>query len=75
MQTPIFSNQFRILIDASTIAMATDWSLDFTKDMIQVSYLSNENYKSNIPDLKSWNVNFSGLQGLSKDASDRKSVV
>lgn len=68
-QTPIFSKQFRIIIDSSTVAMATDFSLDFTKDMIEVSYLSNDAYKTNIPDLKSWTVNFSGLRGLTKDIS------
>lgn len=63
-QTPLFSKQFRIIIDSSTMAMATDFSLDFTKDMIEVAYLSNEAYKTNLPDLKSWSVNFSGLRGL-----------
>lgn len=62
-QTPIFSKQFRIYIDASVVAMATDFSLDFTKDMIEVAYLSDEAYKTNLPDLKSWTVNFSGLRG------------
>ena len=70
MLNPIFSKQFRILIDGSTLMMATDFSLDFTKDMIEVAYLNDEAYKSNLPDLKSWSVNFSGLQGLSKDTSN-----
>jgi hypothetical protein len=65
---PIMSKQFRIYIDSSTIAMATDFSLDFTKDMIEISYLSDAAYKTNLPDLKSWTVNFSGLQGLTANA-------
>ena len=69
MATPIFSKQFRIKLDSSIIAMATDFSLDFTKNMIEIAYLSDAAYKSNIPDLKSWTVNFSGLQGLTSTGS------
>lgn len=57
----LFSKLMNIVIDTSTVACATDFSLSMTKDFIEVACLDSTGAKENVPDMYSWNVSGSGM--------------
>lgn len=61
MATPLFSKLMNVVIDASTVACATDFSLSMSKDMIEIACLSSTGAKENVPDMYGWTVSGSGL--------------
>ena len=61
MSTPLFSKLMSIVIDASRIGYATDFSLSLNKDTIEVAILSSTGSKENLPDMYGWSVSGSGL--------------
>jgi predicted secreted protein len=50
-----------IVIDASTVACATDFTVSMTKDMITTACLSSTGAKETVPDMYGWTVTGSGL--------------
>jgi predicted secreted protein len=61
MATPLFSKLMSVVIDASTVACATDFSLSINKDLIEIACLDSAGGKESIPDLYSWSVSGSGM--------------
>lgn len=61
MSSPLFSKFMSVVIDSSTVACATNFSLSMTKDMIEVACLDSEGAKQNVPDMYSWSVSGSGM--------------
>jgi hypothetical protein len=61
MPTPLFSKKMSILIDASTIVMASDYDLAIDKDMIDIVYLNSTGWKTSVPDMTGWRVTFNGF--------------
>jgi hypothetical protein len=61
MATPLFSKLMKIVIDSSTVACATDFSLSVSKDMIETACLDSTGAKTNVPDMYGWSVSGSGL--------------
>ena len=62
MSTPLLSSSMSIVIDGSTLACATDFSLSVSKDLIDVTCLDNSGAKQQIPDTYGWSISFSGLR-------------
>ena len=60
MGSPLFSKKMSIVIDGSTLLCPTDFTLDKSKDMIEIACMSGTGAKQSIPDLYSWTVSFSG---------------
>ncbi len=61
MGVPLFSKSMSVVIDGSTLGCASDFSLQITKDMIEVACLDSTGAKQQVPDLYGWNVTFSGM--------------
>jgi hypothetical protein len=62
MATPLFSKLISIVIDGSTVACATDFTLTMNKDMIATACLSSTGAKTQTPDMYGWTVGGNGLQ-------------
>ncbi len=61
MATPLFSKLMSVVIDASTVSCATDFSLSISKDMIEIACLDSSGAKESVPDLYSWSASGSGM--------------
>lgn len=66
--TPLFSKFMNVVIDSSTVACATDFSLSINKDMIEIACLDSTGAKLNVPDMYSWTVSGSGMVLTSMDS-------
>ena len=61
MGTPLFSKSMSVVIDGSTLGCASDFSIQITKDMIEIACLDSTGAKQQVPDLYGWTVTFSGM--------------
>lgn len=61
MATPLFSKLMNVVIDGSTVACATDFSLTVSKDMIEIACLDSTGAKESVPDMYGWSVSGSGM--------------
>ena len=62
MATPLFSKSIDFTIDGSVIGCATDYSISYSKDMIEIACMNSTNRsKQQIPDLYSYSISGSGL--------------
>jgi predicted secreted protein len=61
MPTPLFSKLMNVVIDASTVACATDFSLSMSKDMIEIACLDSAGAKESVPDMYNWSASGSGM--------------
>lgn len=59
--SPLFSKLMNIVIDSSTVACATNFSLSMTKDVIEIACLDSTGAKESVPDMYGWTVSGSGL--------------
>jgi len=57
----LFSKLMNITIDSSTVACATDFSWNITKDTIDIACLDSTGSKESVPDMYSYTVSGSGL--------------
>lgn len=61
MSVPLFSKLMSVVIDGSTMACCTDFSLSMNRDLIEVACLDSEGAKLSIPDMYGWSVSGSGM--------------
>ena len=61
MSVPLFSKLMSVVIDSSTMACCTDFSLSINKDLIEIACLDAEGAKMSIPDMYGWSVSGSGM--------------
>ena len=59
--SPLFSKLMNIVIDGSTVACATNFSLSMTKDVIEIACLDSTGAQESVPDMYGWTISGSGL--------------
>lgn len=62
VQQPLLSRTISIVLDASTVACASDFSLSRSMDVIEITCLSSTGAKQNVTDQYSWTASLSGTR-------------
>lgn len=68
MPTPLLSKEFVVLMDASVVGYATDFTFSVDKKIVDITTLSSAGWTDNMVTDKNWSIDFNGL--VSRTAGD-----